>query len=679
MSTDGAPAFRSVTKSVWPVYIFIGNIPPDRRFKERFILPVMCVPGNPKDLESFLRPLYDELEQIGAGISCKLWDGSTRLVRVHLMMQMSDLQARRKLCLLKGVNGYHPCWLCNMKGIRLRGRKTVYYPDFIWKSRGNRQIRKVLWNPARLCMRNDNDTHSAFETIRSARENGNHREADEIAMETGIVGMPEIVRRFDSVHAYRSFPVDLMHLLLENIAPFMVSIWTGDVDTEGDHCYLSSPAAMRKVDQILIDSGSGINDSLRRPRALSVRGMWKADEWRTFIDTTSLVALTDVLPTDILNGWKLFVDICELSFRPEVTSQDVERLSQLCLNFFRHFSDTYYGGRPERIHLMRFTIHLLLHISDSTISCGPLVCVSQFSVERQIGLMKAATHARHRYAESVVMRWTFAQALNICASKFNYDIPLLSGRNDSAVRENDRSLCSNRGRYVGFYVKGPREEMNIAQASEKFGISIRNRLIRYYEASLGFSRADVIAIVDGNDAVATWARLSVQREDEWSSSNYGQFVEGRARRSKSYIAAGFSSSRDSQSEVQEEMVGVSYGEVLCFMEHRFAHPRNSGEDEEHMLVLARWVSRGLRIGPQQQIYARGEKDRVFTMVTIEDASCILRNIAVMEGSRGDNRGQRRNRNRRTYFVDNRLQIDNLLGDGYDRAGAPKSRLQGLSQ
>ena len=56
--------------------------------------------------------------------------------------------------------------------------------------------------------------------------------------------------------------------------------------------------------------------------------------------------------------------------------------------------------------------------------------------------------------------------------------------------------------------------MNIAQASEKFGISIRNRLIRYYEASLGLSRADVIAIVDGNDAVAAWARLSVQREDE---------------------------------------------------------------------------------------------------------------------------------------------------------------------
>ena len=295
------------------------------------------------------------------------------------MMQMSDLQARRKLCLLKGINGYHPCWLCNMKGIRLGVRKTVYYPDFIRKSRGNRQIRKVLWNPACLCIDNDNDTHSGFETIRSARENGNHREADEIAIETGIVGMPEIVRRFVSVHAYRGSLFDLMHLILENIAPFMVSIWTGgDVDAEGDHFYLSSPAAMHKVDQILINSGSGINDSLRRPRALSLRGMWKADEWRTFIDNTSLVALTDVLPTDIINGWKQFVDICELSFRLEVTSQDLERVCQLCVNFFRHFSDTYYGGRPKRIHLMRFTIHLLLHISDSTISCGPLVSVSQF-------------------------------------------------------------------------------------------------------------------------------------------------------------------------------------------------------------------------------------------------------------------------------------------------------------
>ena len=93
VSTDGAPAFKSATKSVWPVYVFIGNLPPQKRYKEKYILPVMCIPGNPKDLESFLRPLYDEIEMLGNGRACKIWDGSERLIRVHLMMEMSDIQA----------------------------------------------------------------------------------------------------------------------------------------------------------------------------------------------------------------------------------------------------------------------------------------------------------------------------------------------------------------------------------------------------------------------------------------------------------------------------------------------------------------------------------------------------------------------------------------------------------
>lgn len=130
VSTDGAPAFKSSNEGIWPIVAYVGNIPPHKRYHEEFVLPVSCIPGNPKDLESFLTPLFDELEVLEKGIEAELWDGSKANLYFHILHELSDLQARRKLCLLKGVNGYSPCAYCNIKGVRKKSGKTLYYPNF---------------------------------------------------------------------------------------------------------------------------------------------------------------------------------------------------------------------------------------------------------------------------------------------------------------------------------------------------------------------------------------------------------------------------------------------------------------------------------------------------------------------------------------------------------------------
>ena len=78
--TDGVKLFKSRQSfHVWPLLIIIHNLPPDQGFKKENVLLLGVIPGpnQPKDLDSFLRPLIDELKDLQAGVS-RVFNGSTR-------------------------------------------------------------------------------------------------------------------------------------------------------------------------------------------------------------------------------------------------------------------------------------------------------------------------------------------------------------------------------------------------------------------------------------------------------------------------------------------------------------------------------------------------------------------------------------------------------------------------
>ena len=121
--------------------------------------------------------------------------------------------------------------------------------------------------------------------------------------------------------------------------------------------------------------------------------------------------------------WWSFCQICKLLMRLILSSSEGERPQDLCKSFFRYYSDTYYEGLSDRIHLVRYTIHLLLHIALSTLFCGALVCLSQFATERYICLTMEVSNAKHRYSDSVTQRWVFQQAVFLGSSKLRLPIP----------------------------------------------------------------------------------------------------------------------------------------------------------------------------------------------------------------------------------------------------------------
>ena len=158
LSTDGAAAFRSSTKSFWPVLLYIGNVPPSQRYKFQFILSVFCLPGNQSNLESFLEPLYQELEELQRGKTTTLWNRKSVLVKCHLMHEMAGLPAKKKLLLIKGVNGYSPCIYCKTRERRAYSNSTIYYPhdnpgDAGYHKEATNENSNWSWSPESLPLR----------------------------------------------------------------------------------------------------------------------------------------------------------------------------------------------------------------------------------------------------------------------------------------------------------------------------------------------------------------------------------------------------------------------------------------------------------------------------------------------------------------------------------------------
>ena len=99
-STDSLALFTVGTDSVWPLLLINLNLVPAERFKKHNILLCGVIPGpkNPKDIQSFLRPLVDELKELAAGID-NVYDAFTKThftLRAHLVLVTADLPATAK-------------------------------------------------------------------------------------------------------------------------------------------------------------------------------------------------------------------------------------------------------------------------------------------------------------------------------------------------------------------------------------------------------------------------------------------------------------------------------------------------------------------------------------------------------------------------------------------------------
>lgn len=242
LTADGVSLFQIGSFEVWPIFLINLNLPPLERVKEDNILSIGFIPGPkaPVDLESFLRPLVDELHVLLKGY--KVHDAhanKTFTLRGSVVLVSGDMPAMAKLMAMKGPNAYSCCRYCNIRGIYCKRRRHVYCPltppthnssprkrteveeeedDYL--DNVDPDLEYKQYDPRNLPMRN----HVEF--IRQAVRVTDEMNPD-LAKLWGINHLT-ILSEIPTLEFPRLFVIDIMHLLYEGLSRIMVSHWSGD-------------------------------------------------------------------------------------------------------------------------------------------------------------------------------------------------------------------------------------------------------------------------------------------------------------------------------------------------------------------------------------------------------------------------------------------------------------------
>ena len=402
-STDGLQLFTVGQFSVWPLVLVNLNLPPSIRVKKCNLILCGIIPGprSPKDIHSFLRPMIDELKQLELGIE-NVYDASTNstfTLRAHLCMVTGDLPAIAKLMGISGHNSYQYCRFCECHGIHYG---HVYCP---LKSPYGWPDTPFTYNPADLPLRSD-------EEYRNAATNNLTHYYNPVPPSKPPYGVSQYssLYELETIDFPRSFPIDIMHLIFENVVPKLFQWWTGTFlkKTEGNSDTESDSDDGENVEisldkQIWMEIGRDLNISRQTiptsyGRALrdisTYHKSFKAEEWCSFLLYYSPILLRERLLPDLYTNYMKLVSAIEIAIDYEITHQDVENVKRLLREFVCGYERLYYRYSMRRLPACLSTFHLLLHVAESISDCGPTWAYWQFPCERICGMLKSKVNSR---------------------------------------------------------------------------------------------------------------------------------------------------------------------------------------------------------------------------------------------------------------------------------------------
>jgi hypothetical protein len=215
-------------------------------------------------------------------------------------------------------------------------------------------------------------------------------------LETGI-SKPSIFLGFPSNRIFgvpTCFGSDIMHLLSLNIPDLLIPLWRGTFECDKDDDKSTWTWAVlvgdawKEFGRLVEESTSHLPGCFDRPPRnpeKKINSGYKAWEFTLLLYGLCVVFLHGVLPN------QYWVHFCKLVRAVRIISQHHITQTELCvaarlmIEFIEEFEDLYYQCRVDRIHFMRQSIHALGHYATEVQSKGPLICASQWTMERTIG------------------------------------------------------------------------------------------------------------------------------------------------------------------------------------------------------------------------------------------------------------------------------------------------------
>ncbi|CAD6908658.1 unnamed protein product [Tilletia controversa] len=356
ISTDGAQLLSNRrASSAWLVLVQTLNLPPSLRFavEHQHVSLIVPGPGAPKDLDSFLWPLYAELASLAVR-GAMVWDGAEAdwvRIRVHLLGVFGDQPASAKLPLNRSR------------------------PEYVAEDLPERTITQYRLAVARVMTSNALDRRRAVGTS------------------TGISQLPPVsfAPSFDPMEF---FPLDPFHLFNFNVPK---TIWKAFVAPHPGEFGLSEE--QRTQFGAFISSNAKAyptSFSSRAPRDISLfsNTSYKMVEWGSvfhhflpaflhYVDAPSEVrCMLDYL----LQGVDMSMD------RQGVTLAQIQDIRSMFARFVQDW-ERLYVGTDAAVTCATISVHLLLHVSDQMARLGSIRATSQATCERMIGVLKKGVTA----------------------------------------------------------------------------------------------------------------------------------------------------------------------------------------------------------------------------------------------------------------------------------------------
>lgn len=355
INLDWFQPYENTQYSVGVIYLCFLNLPPEERYKEENVSIVGILPGPhepSKHVNSFLWPAVEELKELYNGLWLRA-GASEKFCKLAVLCASCDIPASRKLAGFVGFGSRRGCNKC-MKDFPCEafGKKN----DYSGFDKENWIVRNL-----------DLHLKKSFEH-KNAK---NQRERKKIEQSYGVrysclCELPY----FDNI----SFVViDPMHNLLLGTAKRMLKIWK-EQNLLQDKDFKS---LQEKVNEMITPAGIG-----RIPlKIASGFAGFTADQFKNWTLVFSSYALKDILPTEHLQTWKVFVKACSMICKRSISKTDCHTAEKLLIQFCKSV-EKLYGKEAITINM-----HLHCHLTDCILNFGPVYSFWCFGFERFNGIL----------------------------------------------------------------------------------------------------------------------------------------------------------------------------------------------------------------------------------------------------------------------------------------------------
>ena len=346
LNVDWFQPFERTQHSIGVMYIAILNLPREIRFLPENIIIIGVIPGPhepSKNINSFLKPLVDELNDLWQGVIMETEDKHSVLVRGALICVACDIPAARKVCGFVGHQAFRGCSKC-LKGFPTQnfGEKADYsgFDRDNWSMRDCQSHRKQAMEHKSACT------------------------ATEVRFSV-LLELPY----FDPV---RMCIVDPMHNLLLGTARHMVSVWKEKK--------LLPLTTLSKI-QEHVDNFVTPEDIGRVPTKISSGfSGFTAEQWKNWTIIFSLYSLKDFLTFQDFNCWQLFVKACHFLCRRQISLSQLQEADRILMEFLAAFEQRY--GKD----FCNINLHMH-HLMSCILDYGPVYSFWLFSFERMNGIL----------------------------------------------------------------------------------------------------------------------------------------------------------------------------------------------------------------------------------------------------------------------------------------------------